>query len=64
MDKNGFFLNTPMKRYKYICIVVHVIPKHFTEKDNLHRLVQNTQIYDLPQTGKYELLAEQTLEKM
>ena len=45
-------LETSMKRYKYISILVHIIPKSFMYKYNLQRLFQKKRVYELPQTGK------------
>ena len=46
------YTKTFIYSYKYIFIVVHAIPKSFMNKYNLHMLLQNKWVYDLPQTGK------------
>ena len=50
--KIGVYLKTSIQRYKYICILINLIPNSFIEKDKLHRIVQNRRTYDMPQTGR------------
>ena len=51
MEIKGFYLKTYIHRYKYICIVVHIIPKLFMGKYKLYRIAKNKWLYGLLQTG-------------
>lgn len=55
-----FYLGTPMERYEYICLPVHMIPDSIMELYELHNLVHHDHVYveirkgmyGLPQAGK------------
>ncbi len=69
LDIKDFYLNTPMKRYEYMCIKITNIPKEITKEYKLHEIVTDNgyiyckiqkEMYGLPQAGKnaQELLQE------
>ena len=58
METKGFYPTTPIQMYKYVLILVHMIPKSFIYKHNLQW------VYDLTQAVKYLLLDDQSLETM
>ena len=59
-DLKDFYLGTPMDRYKYMRIPVHMIPDVIMDLYDLHGLVHNGYVlveirkgmYGLPQAGK------------
>jgi hypothetical protein len=70
LDLKDFYLNTPMKRYKYMRLKISNIPKEIIQEYKLHKLVMEDGyiyceirkgIYGLPQAGiiAQELLQEQ-----
>ena len=67
-DLKDFYLGTPMERYEYMRIPVHMIPDNIMELYKLHDLVHNGYViveirkgmYGLPQAGK---LANDRLQK-
>ncbi len=39
LDLKDFYLNTPMKRYEYMCLKISDIPKEIIQEYKLHKLV-------------------------
>jgi hypothetical protein len=59
-DLKDFYLGTPMERFEYMRIPIHMIPDEIMDQYNLHDLVENGYVYveirkgmyGLPQAGK------------
>ncbi len=68
LDVKNFYLNTPMERFKYVCIRIEDIPDEIVKEYNLKEKESNGHVYveirkgmyGLPQAG---ILAQQLLEK-
>jgi hypothetical protein len=57
MDLSNFYLMTPMKEYKYMCLCLDLIPNKIVQCYNLHELVNDKRwVYLKIQTGMYGLL--------
>ncbi len=41
LDVKDFYLNTPMKRYEYMCINITDIPEEIIEEYKLHQKVMD-----------------------
>ena len=54
-DLKDFYLGTPMDRYEYVCIPIHLIPPHVMELYKLHDLVHNGYVYAEIRKGMYGL---------
>ena len=68
-DIKDFYLNTPMKRYKYMHLKLADIPEEIIEEYKLHEIVTDDSyvyckirkgMYSLPQAG---LIAQELLEQ-
>jgi hypothetical protein len=69
LDLKDFYLNTPMKRYEYICLKISGIPKEIIQEYNLQELVTEDGyvyckickgMYGLPQT---DIIAQELLQE-
>jgi hypothetical protein len=69
LDIKDFYLNTPMKRYEYICIKITDIPEEIIKEYKMHEIVMEDSyvyckiqkgIYGLPQAG---VIAQELLQE-
>jgi hypothetical protein len=69
LDVKDFYLNTPMKRYEYMCIKITDIPKEIINEYKLNEKVSEDRyvycdirkgMYGLPQAG---IIAQELLEE-
>jgi hypothetical protein len=52
-DLKDFYLGTPMERYEYMCLPVHMIPDSIMELYKLHDLVHHGHVYAEIRKGMY-----------
>jgi hypothetical protein len=69
LDIKKIYLNTPMLRYKYVCIRINNVPKEIIKQYNLHEKIDSegyvyievrNGMYGLPQAG---ILAQKLLKE-
>ena len=51
LDVKNFYLNTPMARYKYMCLHISLIPEEIINKYNLRKIAVGGWVYVKIQKG-------------